>query len=78
MKRLTAQTCRILIALMQSGDRNRIKMYRVVREMGEEPEKRQGNHAERKKNVLGFGERRDNGLERTFPPGDRRAEARLS
>lgn len=48
--------------------------------MEKEPEKkkRQGNHGEINKNVLGFGEKRDSGLERTFPPGDGGEEARLS
>lgn len=69
--RFRTQTCRILTVSMESEDRNRINTDRVVREMGEEPEKkRQGNNGERNKNVLGFGERRDNGLEKTFPPGD--------
>lgn len=57
------QTCRILAASMESRDRDRIKIDRVVRKMGEEPEKRQGNHEGRNKNVLEVGERRDNGRE---------------
>lgn len=39
MKRLRAQTCRILTFKVENRDRNRIKTERVVREMEEEPEK---------------------------------------
>lgn len=39
-KRLRTQTFRILTFKVESGDRNRIKTQRVVREMEEEPEKK--------------------------------------